>query len=82
MPDCLLVNGGPTTREPARTRLCVVETAANTIWRGRISLACAEADIPAATEDGERMDCEDRWVAPSPIDCHTHPVHASRGVRS
>lgn len=38
-----------------------------------------QADLPAAWQQAEVVDCEGRWITPGLIDCHTHLVHA--GVR-
>ena len=77
----LLVNARLATLDPARPGLGVVEKAAIAIRDGRIAFAGAEADLPAALRDGERMDCEGRWVTPGLIDCHTHLVHAGNRAR-
>jgi imidazolonepropionase len=41
---------------------------------GRIVYAGAEADAPAF-EAAETIDCEDRWITPGLVDCHTHIVY-------
>jgi imidazolonepropionase len=78
----LLVNARLATLDPARPGPGVAETAAIDISGRRIALACAEADLPGAAHDGDRMDCENRWVAPGLIDCHTRRVHSGRGARA
>lgn len=72
----LLTNARLATLDPARPGLGIVENAAIAIRDGRIAFAGAAADLPNEFHDGERLDCEGRWITPGLIDCHTHLVHA------
>ncbi|TPN38886.1 imidazolonepropionase [Mesorhizobium sp. B2-3-3] len=56
--------------------LGIVEKGAVAARDGLIVYAGAEAEMPAAFAEGETVDCEDRWITPGLIDCHTHLVHA------
>ena len=56
--------------------LGLVERAAIVAKDGRIVYAGPEADMPAAPDGAEVVDCEGRWITPGLIDCHTHLVHA------
>lgn len=42
---------------------------------GRIVYAGPEADFPADADAVERIDCEERWITPGLVDCHTHLVY-------
>ena len=39
-------------------------------WRGDLD------DCPAEYRDSQRIDCQNRWITPCLIDCHTHAVYA------
>lgn len=41
----------------------------------RIVYAGPQADFPADAEAIERIDCEERWITPGLVDCHTHLVY-------
>lgn len=41
----------------------------------RIVYAGPQADFPADAEAIERIDCEERWIMPGLVDCHTHLVY-------
>ena len=45
---------------------------------GKIVYAGARRDAPAF--DGETIDCEERWITPGLIDCHTHLVYGGDRV--
>src|SRR5262249_17204359 len=53
--------------------LGIVENGLIATQDGRIVYAGAEADAPAL--DGKTIDCEDRWITPGLVDCHTHIVY-------
>lgn len=57
--------------------LGVVEHGAVAARDGRIVYAGPESGLPASLAQGaETIDCEDRWITPGLIDCHTHLIHA------
>lgn len=57
--------------------LGVVEHGAVAARDGRIVYAGPESGLPAALAQGaETIDCENRWITPGLIDCHTHLIHA------
>lgn len=58
--------------------LGVVEHGAVAATGGRITYAGADSEAPDAAEI---IDCEDRWITPGLIDCHTHLVHAGNRAR-
>ncbi len=43
---------------------------------GRIVYCGAESSAPAFATSIEAIDCEQRWITPGLIDCHTHLVYA------
>ncbi len=53
--------------------LGVIEDGAVACEGGRIVFVGRRADAPQAAET---IDCENRWITPGLIDCHTHLVHA------
>ncbi|TIS84129.1 MAG: imidazolonepropionase, partial [Mesorhizobium sp.] len=56
--------------------LGIVEHGALAARDGRIVYAGPESEMPSGLAQGEIIDCEDRWITPGLIDCHTHLVHA------
>lgn len=56
--------------------LGIVENGAIAVLDGRIVYVGSEADLPAQFSSAESIDCEERWITPGLIDCHTHLVHA------
>ncbi|QQN62928.1 imidazolonepropionase [Bradyrhizobium diazoefficiens] len=42
---------------------------------GRIVYAGPQADFPADADAVARIDCEERWITPGLVDCHTHLVY-------
>jgi len=57
--------------------LGIVEKGAVAARDGRIAYAGPEAGLPGELHKGaEVVDCEDRWITPGLIDCHTHLIHA------
>ncbi|MGL4974748.1 MAG: imidazolonepropionase, partial [Bosea sp. (in: a-proteobacteria)] len=42
---------------------------------GKIAYVGPAADLPTGWDASERIDCDDRWITPGLIDCHTHLVH-------
>jgi imidazolonepropionase len=77
-PARLFRNARLATFDPAREGIGVVEKGAIAARDGRIVYAGPEAELPARFDDAppEIVDCEERWVTPGLIDCHTHLVHA------
>ncbi|WP_312797961.1 imidazolonepropionase [Tianweitania sp.] len=43
---------------------------------GRIVHAGPESDLPTGLGNAQVIDCEDRWITPGLIDCHTHLIYA------
>lgn len=74
--DTLWTNARLLTLAPDADGLGLIEPAAVGAVGGRIALVAAMADLPAAIEAGETIDCEGRLVTPGLIDCHTHLVFA------
>lgn len=56
--------------------LGAVEHGSIVVCDGRIVFAGPESEAPAAPRDARTIDCEDRWITPGLIDCHTHLVYA------
>lgn len=57
--------------------LGAIENGAVAVRNGRIAFAGPEGGLPAELLAGaELVDCENRWITPGLIDCHTHLVHA------
>lgn len=54
--------------------LGIVEKGAIAAEGSRILYAGPEGSMPAI--NGERINCDGRWITPGLIDCHTHLVHA------
>lgn len=63
-----------------RAGLGLVEDGAVMEQQGRIIYAGPLSDAPDMT-DGERIDCDGRWITPGLIDCHTHLVYAGTRAR-
>lgn len=42
---------------------------------GRILYTGPQADFPVDADAIERIDCEERWITPGLVDCHTHLVY-------
>jgi imidazolonepropionase len=42
---------------------------------GRILYAGAASDFPADADSIQWIDCEERWITPGLVDCHTHLVY-------
>ncbi len=70
--DRVFRNARLMTMDPALPGLGLVERGMVAEVAGRITYAGPERDIAAA----ERIDCENRWISPGLIDCHTHLVFA------
>src|SRR5687768_13687892 len=75
-PDRLFRNARLATFNPNLPGVGAVERGAILAVDGRIAFAGPEADLPARAGEAEPIDCENRWVTPGLIDCHTHLVHA------
>jgi len=63
------------TLSPARPGLGLVEDGLIAADGGKIVYAGPAGDAPAGLDARESIDCEDRWVTPGLIDCHTHLVY-------
>jgi imidazolonepropionase len=63
------------TLSPARPGLGLVEDGLIAADGGKIIYAGPAGDAPAGLDARESIDCEDRWVTPGLIDCHTHLVY-------
>jgi imidazolonepropionase len=63
------------TLSPARPGLGLVEDGLIAADGGKIVYAGPAGDAPAGLNARESIDCEDRWVTPGLIDCHTHLVY-------
>ena len=70
--DRVFRNARLMTMDPALPGLGLVERGMVAEAGGRIVYAGAECDIAAT----ERVDCENRWISPGLIDCHTHLAFA------
>jgi imidazolonepropionase len=63
------------TLSPARPGLGLVEDGLIAADGGKIIYAGPAGDALAGLDARESIDCEDRWVTPGLIDCHTHLVY-------
>jgi imidazolonepropionase len=63
------------TLSPARPGLGLVEDGLIAADGKKIVYAGPAGDAPTGLEARESIDCEDRWVTPGLIDCHTHLVY-------
>lgn len=70
--DRVFRNARLMTMDPALPGLGLVERGMVAETGGRIIHAGPECDIAAA----EIVDCEQRWISPGLVDCHTHLVFA------
>ncbi|AFL49631.1 imidazolonepropionase [Sinorhizobium fredii] len=62
--------------------LGTIENGAVAVRGGRIVYAGAERDLPSDLSRADQViDCEDRWMTPALIDCHTHLVHGGNRAR-
>jgi imidazolonepropionase len=62
------------TMVEGRPGLGVVEKGMIAARDGRIVYAGPRAEAPACAAR-DVIDCEDRWITPGLVDCHTHIVH-------
>jgi imidazolonepropionase len=62
------------TMAEGRPGLGLVEDGLVAALGGRIVYAGSDRDAPAF-EARETIDCEDRWITPGLVDCHTHIVY-------
>lgn len=70
------------TLAPGQPDLGIVERGAIATRDGRILFAGPEGDLPTGIADGaSTVDCEDRWITPGLIDCHTHLVYAGNRAK-
>lgn len=63
------------TLTTSRPGIGIIENGLIAAKGGRIIFAGAAMDAPTFRAD-EDIDCDDRWVTPGLIDCHTHLVYA------
>jgi imidazolonepropionase len=73
--DRIWHNAQLATMHRDRPDLGVVEDGLIAARDGRIVFAGARADFPSTADAVERIDCEERWITPGLIDCHTHLVY-------
>src|SRR5215211_1515725 len=69
--DRLFKNARLATMAPDAAGLGVIERGTLAARAGRIAWVGPAADAPAF-EAQEITDCEERWITPGLIDCHTH----------
>lgn len=63
------------TLAPMSQGLGIVEKGAIAVRNGRILFAGPEAELPQDyASDARVFDCDERWITPALIDCHTHLV--------
>src|SRR4051794_8629095 len=55
--------------------LGIVESGAVAARNGRIAFVGLARDLPSGWDAAERIDCENRWITPGLVDCHTHLVY-------
>jgi imidazolonepropionase len=70
--DRIFTNARLATMDPALPGLGVIENGMVAEAAGRILYAGPAREMSA----GEVIDCENRWITPGLIDCHTHLVYA------
>jgi imidazolonepropionase len=63
------------TLSPARSGLGLVEDGLIAADGKKIIYAGPAGNAPTGLDARESIDCEDRWVTPGLIDCHTHLVY-------
>lgn len=56
------------------TGLGIVENGAVAASNGRVAFAGSMDSLPTGWDAEERIDCENRWITPGLVDCHTHLV--------
>lgn len=56
--------------------LGIIENGAIAVRDGRIAFVGPQDALPSEFSAVETVDCQDRWITPGLIDCHTHLVHA------
>ena len=74
--DRLWRNARLATLAPDLPGLGIVDDGLIACRDGTIVFAGAARDAPAALDARDTVDCEQRWITPGLIDCHTHLVHA------
>src|SRR6187549_2692230 len=74
--DRLWRNARLATLAPDLPGLGIVDDGLIACRDGTIVFAGAARDAPAALDARDIVDCEQRWITPGLIDCHTHLVHA------
>ncbi|MEH2481651.1 imidazolonepropionase [Nitrobacteraceae bacterium AZCC 2146] len=72
--DTIWTNARLATMAPGQPGLGIIEHGCVASRDGRIVFAGAAADMPAATDAIERIDCDGRWITPGLVDCHTHLI--------
>jgi imidazolonepropionase len=74
--DRIWLNARLATLAEGAESLGIVEGGALAAKDGRIVFAGPQPDLPTGWDAQERIDCEERWITPGLIDCHTHLVFA------
>ena len=75
--DHLWRNASLATLAPGQPGLGIVKRGAVAVKGDSIVYAGPESDLPASLRGASQVtDCEDRWITPGLIDCHTHLVYA------
>ena len=63
------------TLSPKSPGLGLVEDGLIAASGGKIVYAGPASEAPAGLDAPQRTDCEDRWITPGLVDCHTHLVY-------
>jgi imidazolonepropionase len=75
--DAIWLNAQLATMDPALGGgYGEIPDAALAVAGGRIAWLGARAELPAGWMADAEYDCDDAWITPGLIDCHTHLVHA------
>ncbi|MFB6448460.1 imidazolonepropionase [Bradyrhizobium tunisiense] len=73
--DRIWHNARLATMRADRPELGEIERGVIAARGGRIAYAGAQSDFPGDADAVERFDCEERWITPGLVDCHTHLVY-------
>lgn len=72
--DRIWVNARIATLSGGDGDLGVVENGCVAATGGRIAFVGPMSDLPSDWDAEERIECDERWITPGLIDCHTHLV--------